>query len=132
MKRVMGIQIHHQSTNHWPSWCPASTKPPEWGMVSDQLKDAVKCLSDTFEAKGCARSDRIQNAMPVPTPQMTPRPAATPQTGSQEARFLWRNPMMRPTRAAWKEWPAVGDAADGDGEEDRSRRRPRPRLGVAV
>ena len=55
------------------------------------------------------RSTRIQKAMPVPTPQTRPRPAATVLTLSQEARFLWRKPMMRPMRAAWKARPAVAN-----------------------
>ena len=87
MKRVMGIQIHHQSTNHWPSRWPASTKPPEWGMCTTSLRKPSRVLRILSRPR-VRRSDRIQNAMPVPTPQTTPRPAATPQTGSQEARFL--------------------------------------------
>ena len=91
---------------------------PGVGDVSDQLKDAVKCLSDTFEAKGAQVGQDPERDAGADAPDDAE--AGGDAGDGQPGGALFMEESDDEADEGGLEGAACrGDAADGDGQEDR-------------
>ena len=90
---------------------------PGVGDVSDQLKDAVKCLSDTFEAEGAQVGQDPERDAGADAPDEA-EAGGNAADGEPGGAFFVKEADDEADEGCLEGAPGGGESADGDGEQD--------------